>query len=62
MDERVEHLFVIRIWRERARSHAAWRGSIRHVPSGAQEFFSRLADVDVFISHKLEREHDHVDS
>jgi hypothetical protein len=48
--ERVEHLFVVRVWFEPgARSGEEWRGSVEHVPSGARRYFGVLADLEAFI-------------
>jgi hypothetical protein len=56
-DERVEHLFVIRVWREKTWLQASdWRGSAQHVSSGHTLYFSRLPDLDAFIAHRLEQE------
>ena len=58
-DERVEHLFLIRVWREPTRLQASdWRGSAQHVTSGDTLYFSRLPDLDLFIAHRLELERD----
>jgi hypothetical protein len=56
-DERVEHLFLIRVWRERTRLQASdWRGSAQHVTTGDTLYFSRLPDLDAFIAQRLELE------
>jgi hypothetical protein len=56
-DERVEHLFVVRVWRERTwLQPSEWRGSAQHVASGNTLYFSRLPDLDAFIAHRLEQE------
>jgi len=48
--ERVEHLFVVRIWFEPGSDPGdAWRGSVEHVPSGARKYFAALDDLEVFI-------------
>jgi hypothetical protein len=48
--ERVEHLFVVRIWREAgANDRDAWRGSVEHVATGARRYFAALAELDAFI-------------
>jgi hypothetical protein len=56
-DERVEHVFLIRVWRERTRLRASdWRGSAQHITSGDTLYFSRLPDLDAFIADQLEQE------
>jgi hypothetical protein len=56
-DERVEHLFVVRVWREKTWFQGSdWRGSAQHVSSGHTLYFSRLPDLDAFIAHRLEQE------
>jgi len=58
-DERIEHLFVVRVWRERTWSQAPeWRGSAQHVSSGHTLYFSRLPDLNAFIANRLDQEHD----
>jgi len=48
--ERVEHLFVVRVWFEPgAVAGDEWRGSVEHVPSGARRYFGALADLEAFI-------------
>jgi hypothetical protein len=48
--ERVEHLFVVRVWFEPgALPGEEWRGSVEHVPSGARRYFGALADLEAFI-------------
>jgi hypothetical protein len=48
--ERVEHLFVVRVWFEPgALSGEEWRGSVEHVPSGARRYFGALTDLEAFI-------------
>jgi hypothetical protein len=48
--DRVEHLFVVRIWFEAgANGRSAWRGSVEHVDTGARRYFSALAELDAFI-------------
>ena len=57
-DERVEHLFVVRVWRERTWSEPSeWRGSAQHISSGHTLYFSRLPDLDTFIEQRLAQEH-----
>ena len=48
------HLFIVRIWEEfeQAEKHR-WRGSAEHVPSRQRFYFSALADLNDFISLRL---------
>ena len=47
-------LFIVRIWEEseQAEKHR-WRGSAEHVPSRQRFYFSSLADLNDFISLRL---------
>jgi hypothetical protein len=47
-------LFIVRIWEEseHAETHR-WRGSAEHVPSRQRFYFSSLADLNDFISLRL---------
>ena len=50
-----DHLFIVRVWREPAGAPAwPWRGSVEHVPSGVRLHFSTLADLNDFITWRLD--------
>jgi hypothetical protein len=51
----LDHLFIVRVWREAAGTVAwPWRGSVEHVPSGQRLHFSALADLNDFITWRLD--------
>ncbi len=53
---RPEHLFVVRLWRERvAETHGQWRGSVAHVSTGQMFYFANLGDLTEFITLRLDR-------
>ncbi len=50
----LDHLFIVRLWREAAEPPAwPWRGSVEHVPSGQRLHFSTLADLTDFMTWRL---------
>jgi hypothetical protein len=52
--ERLEHLFMVRIWEEADRSESKqWRGLVEHIPSCQRLYFSSLADLNDFINWRL---------
>jgi hypothetical protein len=49
--ERVEHLFIVRVWYERSNGRdSAWRGSVEHVPSQTRFYFSELGALNDFMA------------
>ena len=49
--ERVERLFVVRIWFEpSAATGDAWRGCVEHVPSGSRRYFAALDELLAFVA------------
>jgi hypothetical protein len=51
----LDHLFIVRLWREAAEPAAwPWRGSVEHVPSGQRLHFVALADLNDFITWRLD--------
>ncbi len=47
---RLQHLFIVRLWSEAVPPQPAqWRGSVTHIPSGQQFYFTALADLNDFI-------------
>ena len=51
----LDHLFIVRVWREAAGAVIwPWRGSVQHVPSGQRLHFSALADLNDFITWRLD--------
>ncbi len=47
-------LFIVRIWEESEQTEKhRWRGSAEHVPSRQRFYFSSLADLNDFISLRL---------
>jgi len=52
--DRIEHLFVVRIWFEAgAEDSSAWRGYVEHVTTGARRYFSVLGELDGFIIRSM---------
>ncbi len=52
--ERPEHLFIVRVWQERAQVRpGTWRGSVEHIPSGQRLYFVSLIDLNDFIRLRL---------
>jgi hypothetical protein len=50
-----DHLFIVRVWREAAGTVSSpWRGSVEHVPTGQRLHFSALADLNDFITWRLD--------
>jgi len=50
------HSFVVKVWlnnHSQRSGRAAWRGRITHVPSGQCRYFTKIADVDDFITAYL---------
>jgi hypothetical protein len=54
--ERVEALFVIRLWREAGgESSEGWRGYVEHVPSKQRLYFSDFTDLTDFMRLRCEK-------
>ncbi len=52
--ERSQHLFLVRIWYEPSQATSnSWRGSVEHVPSRQQMYFTSLRDLDDFIRLRI---------
>jgi hypothetical protein len=49
---RIEHVFLVRVWREHG-PDAAWRGCVDHVGSGHREYFSALTALVGCIEDRL---------
>ncbi len=48
--EGMTHSFVARIWLERgANGEAIWRGHVRHVQDGREEYFASLHEMGAFL-------------
>jgi hypothetical protein len=55
--DRSQHLFIVRMWQEPgAGKTSQWRGSVEHVPSAQRLYFASLADLNDFITLRLNRE------
>ncbi|HET9344009.1 MAG TPA: hypothetical protein VFO25_13965 [Candidatus Eremiobacteraceae bacterium] len=52
-DQRTEHVFLVRMWRERGGADPQWRGSVQHVATGRRLFVGSAAEVGDFISLQL---------
>ena len=54
--QRVQHVFIVRIWQEPAAvgESSPWRGSIEHIPEAARSYFSQLPDLQQFIVRWLD--------
>ncbi len=49
--ERIEHLFIVRVWYEQGATDASeWRGSAEHVASKARVYFSDLGALRDFVA------------
>jgi hypothetical protein len=52
---RLQHLFIVRLWSETVPPQLVqWRGSVTHIPSGQQFYFTTLADLNDFIQFRSE--------
>ena len=52
------HSFIVRIWLEEVASEdkgALWRGYVRHVPTGEQQYLESLEDILLFIGPYLSK-------
>ncbi len=49
-NERLEEIFVVRIWREAGESDVPWRGRAEHVRSAKVRYFSNFGDLCEFIA------------
>jgi hypothetical protein len=55
MEERSEHLFLVRLWLEPGQAGPLiWRGTVEHAPSGQRFHFISLRDLTDFIALRLE--------
>lgn len=51
--QRVEHVFLVRMWLERGATESQWRGSVQHVASGRRLFVGSPGEVSDFIAVQL---------
>jgi len=51
-EPRTEHVFLVRMWTERA-GDLQWRGSVQHVASGRRLFVGSATEVGDFIALQL---------
>ncbi len=51
--DREQHLFIVRIWRERSARIAGWRGSAKHVESGTAIVSADIDELTDFIRVRL---------
>jgi len=51
--EREQHLFILRVWRERSSHIGTWRGSVKHVESGRIIVSADLDEIVDFIRVRL---------
>lgn len=49
---RTQHLFIVRLWQETdaVTDSWQWRGSVKHVLTDQQHYFTRLPDLLAFIT------------
>jgi hypothetical protein len=48
--QRVEHLFIVRMWYERgARGASPWRGSVEHVATKERIYFTNMIALTDFL-------------
>ena len=52
-EQRTEHVFLVRMWRERGGDDPSWRGSVQHVASGRRLFVGSAGEVGDFIALQL---------
>ncbi len=53
-ENRVNHLFIIRIWQEVGETAVSeWRGTIEHIPTQKRMSITGLTDLNDFISWRL---------
>jgi hypothetical protein len=57
MAERIQHLFIVRIWQEPSLSAppGQWRGSAEHVPSGQRFYFATIEELNNGILEQMNR-------
>jgi hypothetical protein len=55
--ERLQHLFIVRIWQEPSVSAppGQWRGSVEHIPSGDRVYFASLEELNNSILGQMNR-------
>jgi hypothetical protein len=46
---RVEHLFIVRMWRETGTGMTSWRGSVEHTATKERMYFSSLVALTEFL-------------
>lgn len=52
-EQRIEHVFLVRMWLERDSTRSQWRGSVQHVASGRRLFVGSPGEVSDFITVQL---------
>lgn len=52
-EQRIEHVFLVRMWLERDSTKSQWRGSVQHVASGRRLFVGSPGEVGDFIAVEL---------
>ena len=57
-NEREQHLFIVRIWRERSSGNGSWRGSAKHIESGRVIVSADIDEITDFIRVRLMPEAD----
>jgi hypothetical protein len=50
---RVEHLFIVRMWREAGIGITGWRGSVEHTATKERMYFSNLVALTEFVDSCL---------
>ncbi len=50
---REEHVFVLRVWKERATSKVGWRASVVHLESGCSVAATEPRDIIDFIALRI---------
>jgi len=53
-EERIEHVFLVRMWLEPGSGNANWRGSVQHVSTGRRLFVGSPGEVGDFIALQLQ--------
>jgi hypothetical protein len=56
---REEHVFVLRVWKEPARSRVGWRASVVHLGSGCSVAATECRDIVDFIALRIAARDEH---
>jgi hypothetical protein len=51
--DRIEHLFIVRMWREAGSTVTGWRGSAEHTGTKERIYFSSLVGLTEFLEARV---------